>query len=91
MTRRLLRNLLRRRVLAVLVLVFAILGGSMIYVQAGKITTTYRTAVVTYGTITFGYPRRPAPKSGWSRSMRRVSPQIRSRPSNVLSRKFGSS
>jgi HlyD family secretion protein len=38
--------------LVVLVLVFAILGGSMIYVQAGKITTTYRTAAVTYGTIT---------------------------------------
>jgi multidrug efflux pump subunit AcrA (membrane-fusion protein) len=51
-TSRLLRNLLRRRVLVVLVLVFAVLGGSMIYAQAGKITTTYRTAVVTYGTIT---------------------------------------
>jgi multidrug efflux pump subunit AcrA (membrane-fusion protein) len=36
----------------VLVLVFAILGGSVVYVQAGKITTSYRTAVVTYGTIT---------------------------------------
>lgn len=48
----LLRNLLRRRVLGVLVLVFAILGGSIVYAQAGKITTTYRTALVTYGTIT---------------------------------------
>lgn len=52
MTGRLLGNLLRRRVLMVLVLVFAILGGSVIYVQAGKITTSYRTAQVTYGTIT---------------------------------------
>jgi HlyD family secretion protein len=48
----LLRNLLKRRVLMVLVLVFAILGGSVLYVQAGKITTSYRTATVTYGTIT---------------------------------------
>lgn len=52
MTSRLRRNLLRRRVLVVLVLAFAILGGSMVYAQAGRITTTYRTAVVTYGTIT---------------------------------------
>src|SRR6202049_2191208 len=52
MTSRLLRNLLRRRVLVVLFLVFAILGGSVIYAQAGRVTTTYRTAVVTYGTIT---------------------------------------
>jgi multidrug efflux pump subunit AcrA (membrane-fusion protein) len=51
-TSRLLRRLLRRRVLVVLVLVFAILGGTVVYVQAGKITTSYRTAVVTYGTIT---------------------------------------
>jgi multidrug efflux pump subunit AcrA (membrane-fusion protein) len=36
----------------VLVLVFAILGGSVVYAQAGKITTSYRTALVTYGTIT---------------------------------------
>lgn len=35
-----------------LVLVFAILGGSVVYAQAGKITTSYRTALVTYGTIT---------------------------------------
>ena len=36
----------------ILVLVFAILGGSVVYAQAGKATTTYRTAAVTYGTIT---------------------------------------
>jgi len=47
-----LSNLLKRRVLAALVLVFAILGGTAIYVQAGKVTTTYRTAPVAYGTIT---------------------------------------
>ncbi|MGH7762681.1 MAG: efflux RND transporter periplasmic adaptor subunit [Candidatus Dormibacteraceae bacterium] len=47
-----LRNLLRRRVLAVLVLGVAILGGTIVYAQAGKVTTTYRTALVTYGTIT---------------------------------------
>lgn len=49
---RLLSNLLKRRVLVILVLVFAVLGGSVVYAQAGRITTTYRTAVVTYGTIT---------------------------------------
>jgi multidrug efflux pump subunit AcrA (membrane-fusion protein) len=49
---RFLANLLRRRVLVILVLVFAILGGSAVYAQAGKPTTTYRTALVTYGTIT---------------------------------------
>src|SRR5258706_8617183 len=47
-----LRTLLRRRVLAVLVLATAILGGTIVYTQAGKVTTTYRTALVTYGTIT---------------------------------------
>jgi multidrug efflux pump subunit AcrA (membrane-fusion protein) len=47
-----LRNLLRRRVLAALVLVTAILGGTIVYAQASKVTTTYRTALVTYGTIT---------------------------------------
>jgi multidrug efflux pump subunit AcrA (membrane-fusion protein) len=47
-----LSNLLKRRVLAALVLVAAILGGTAIYVQAGKVTTTYRTAPVAYGTIT---------------------------------------
>ena len=52
MRARLLSNLLRRRVLAALVLVAAILGGTAIYVQAGKVTTTYRTSLVTYGTIT---------------------------------------
>jgi len=34
------------------VLVTAILGGTIVYAQAGKVTTTYRTALVTYGTIT---------------------------------------
>jgi multidrug efflux pump subunit AcrA (membrane-fusion protein) len=43
---------LKRRVLAALVLVFAVLGGTAIYVQAGKVSTTYRTAPVAYGTIT---------------------------------------
>lgn len=47
-----LRNLLRRRVLAVLVLAAAILGGTIVYASASKVTTTYRTALVTYGTIT---------------------------------------
>ncbi len=49
---RLLSNLLKRRVLVILVLVFAILGGSVVYARAGKVTTSYRTALVTYGTIT---------------------------------------
>jgi RND family efflux transporter MFP subunit len=52
MRARVLSNLLKRRVLAVMVLVFAVLGGTAIYVQAGKVTTTYRTAPVVYGTIT---------------------------------------
>jgi HlyD family secretion protein len=39
-------------VLAALVLGTAILGGTIVYAQAGKVTTTYRTALVTYGTIT---------------------------------------
>jgi RND family efflux transporter MFP subunit len=39
-------------VLASLVLVTAILGGTIVYAQASKVTTTYRTALVTYGTIT---------------------------------------
>jgi len=47
-----LKNLLRRRVLAALVLVTAVLGGTIVYAQASKATTTYRTAAVTYGTIT---------------------------------------
>jgi HlyD family secretion protein len=46
------KNLLRRRVLAALVLGTAILGGTIVYAQASKVTTTYRTALVTYGTIT---------------------------------------
>jgi macrolide-specific efflux system membrane fusion protein len=49
---RVLSNLLKRRVLLILILVFAILGGSVVYAQAGKITTSYRTSTVTYGTIT---------------------------------------
>lgn len=47
-----LKGLLRRRVLAALVLGTAILGGTIIYAQASKVTTSYRTALVTYGTIT---------------------------------------
>jgi multidrug efflux pump subunit AcrA (membrane-fusion protein) len=39
-------------VLAVLVLGAAVLGGTIVYAQASKVTTTYRTALVTYGTIT---------------------------------------
>jgi multidrug efflux pump subunit AcrA (membrane-fusion protein) len=39
-------------VLAALVLATAILGGTIVYAQASKVTTTYRTALVTYGTIT---------------------------------------
>ncbi|HXM72886.1 MAG TPA: HlyD family efflux transporter periplasmic adaptor subunit [Candidatus Dormibacteraeota bacterium] len=46
------RNLLKRRVLAALVLGTAIVGGTLVYAQAAKVTTTYRTALVTYGTIT---------------------------------------
>lgn len=47
-----LKNLLRRRVLGALVLGTAILGGTIVYTQAGKVTTSYRTALATYGTIT---------------------------------------
>ncbi|HEY2597040.1 MAG TPA: HlyD family efflux transporter periplasmic adaptor subunit [Candidatus Dormibacteraeota bacterium] len=52
MRARVLSKLLKRRVLATLVLVFAVLGGTAVYVQAAKVTTTYRTAPVAYGTIT---------------------------------------
>jgi multidrug efflux pump subunit AcrA (membrane-fusion protein) len=52
MRARLASNLLKRRVLVALVLVFTILGATAVYAQAGKSTTTYRTALVTYGTIT---------------------------------------
>jgi HlyD family secretion protein len=52
MRARLISNLLKRKVLGGLVLVFAILGGTAVYAQAGKVTTTYRTAPVAYGTIT---------------------------------------
>lgn len=47
-----LHKLLRRRVLVALVLVAGILGATVVYAQAAKVTTTYRTALVTYGTIT---------------------------------------
>jgi multidrug efflux pump subunit AcrA (membrane-fusion protein) len=43
---------MRRRVLVALVLVAAALGSTVVYTQAAKTTTTYRTAVVSYGTIT---------------------------------------
>jgi multidrug efflux pump subunit AcrA (membrane-fusion protein) len=46
------RNFMRRRVLVALVLVAGLLGASIVYAQASKVTTTYRTALVTYGTIT---------------------------------------
>ena len=46
------RTLMKRRVLGALVLVAALLGGTIVYAQAGKPTTSYRTALVTYGTIT---------------------------------------
>jgi HlyD family secretion protein len=39
-------------VLLGLVLGTAVLGGTLVYAQAGKVTTSYRTALVTYGTIT---------------------------------------
>lgn len=38
--------------LAALVLGTAVIGGTLVYAQAAKVTTTYRTALVTYGTIT---------------------------------------
>jgi multidrug efflux pump subunit AcrA (membrane-fusion protein) len=46
------RNLLRRRVLVSLVVAAAILGATDVYAQASRLTTSYRTALVTYGTIT---------------------------------------
>lgn len=52
MRTKILRKLLRRRVLVALVLVTGILGATVVYAQAAKVTTTYRTALVTYGTIT---------------------------------------
>ncbi|HEV2035043.1 MAG TPA: biotin/lipoyl-binding protein [Candidatus Dormibacteraeota bacterium] len=52
MRERLLGNLTRRKVLVALVLVAAALGSTIVYTQAAKTTTTYRTALVTYGTIT---------------------------------------
>ena len=45
-------DLLKRKALVALVLGTAILGGTAVYAQAAKVTTTYRTALVTYGTIT---------------------------------------
>lgn len=47
-----LSNLMRRRVLVGLVVVFVVLGATAVYAQSGRATTTYRTAQVTYGTIT---------------------------------------
>src|SRR2546422_7406559 len=45
-------NLTPRKFLVALVLVTSALGGTIVYAQAAKSTTTYRTAQVTYGTIT---------------------------------------
>ena len=45
-------NLTPRRVLVALVLVTTALGGTIVYAQAARTTTTYRTAQVAYGTIT---------------------------------------
>src|SRR3982074_2045743 len=42
----------RRKVLVALGLVAAALGSTIVYTQAAKTTTSYRTALVTYGTIT---------------------------------------
>ena len=52
MRERVLGNLMRRKVLIALVMVAAALGSTIVYTQAAKTTTTYRTALVTYGTIT---------------------------------------
>ena len=52
MRERLLGSLTRRKVLVALVLVTTALGSTIVYTQAAKTTTTYRTALVTYGTIT---------------------------------------
>ena len=41
-----------RKLLVALVLITTALGGTIVYAQAAKTTTTYRTAQVTYGTIT---------------------------------------
>jgi multidrug efflux pump subunit AcrA (membrane-fusion protein) len=46
------KNLLRRRVLVALVVLAAILGGTDVYAQSTRLITSYRTALVTYGTIT---------------------------------------
>src|SRR2546426_1251796 len=45
-------NLTRRKVLVTLVVLTTALGGTIVYAQAAKPTTTYRTAQVMYGTIT---------------------------------------
>ena len=51
--KRLLRGKLTlRKVLITLVVLTTALGGTIVYAQAAKPTTTYRTAQVTYGTIT---------------------------------------
>jgi multidrug efflux pump subunit AcrA (membrane-fusion protein) len=49
---RLLRKLTLRKSLVALVLLTAALGSTIVYADAAKVTTTYRTAVVSYGTIT---------------------------------------
>jgi multidrug efflux pump subunit AcrA (membrane-fusion protein) len=60
-----LRNLTLRKGLVALVLVTGVLGTTVVYAQAAKVTTTYRTAVVTYGTIsqTIGMAGNLAPVS----------------------------
>ena len=52
MRERWLGTLMQRKVLVALVLVVGALGSTIVYTQAAKTTTTYRTAAVTYGTIT---------------------------------------
>jgi multidrug efflux pump subunit AcrA (membrane-fusion protein) len=52
MRARVISNLLKRRVLAALIVVVAVLGATAMYVQAGKVTTSYRLSPVVYGTIT---------------------------------------
>jgi len=65
MKARLLSNLTLRKALVALVVVGGALGASVVYAQAAKVTTTYRTAQVTYGTIsqTIGMAGNLAPVS----------------------------
>lgn len=46
------RLLLDRRFLVAVIIVTGLLGGTAVYAQAARPTTTYRTALVAYGTIT---------------------------------------